>query len=206
VEDAKQLHAQLQDAEKKLTVMKDEHEKSLKAKNTELSAALGAIEQMHTVVCQPQVGIVQGIGITLEEADVGARGDWERPGHDGCKVESIIRNGVAESEGTLRCGDIIQEVDGQDVKGCLFEDIHGLLIGVAGSSVTICGLHPPYTPADEYSAVLVRSGFNCSPAHAILTLQVEDLTQQVWLPIPTHPCLAQPARRSHEQRKLTCHP
>jgi len=47
--------------------MKDEHEKSLKAKNTELSAALGAIEQMHTVVCQPQVGIAQGIGITLEE-------------------------------------------------------------------------------------------------------------------------------------------
>ena len=149
--------------------MKEEHEKALKAKITELSTALGAIEQMHTVVCQPLVGIAQGIGITLEEAE----------GHDGCKIESIIRNGVAESEGTLRCGDIIQEVDGQDVKGCLFEDIHGLLMGLAGSSVTVCGLHAPYTPADEFSAVLVRSGFDCSPAHAMMTIQVEELSQQV---------------------------
>jgi hypothetical protein len=50
----------------------------LQGKLGELAAALGAIEQMHTVVCQPQVGIAQGIGITLEEAE----------GKEGCKVGS----------------------------------------------------------------------------------------------------------------------
>ena len=117
---------------------------------------------------QPQVGIAQGIGIGLQEVQ----------GKQGCKIESIIQNGVAESEGTLRAGDIIEEVDQIDVKGCLFDEINGLLVGVAGSSVTICGLHAPYTPADAFSAVLVRSGLDRCHPHSKSTKQVEDLSEQ----------------------------
>jgi C-terminal processing protease CtpA/Prc len=121
-----------------------------------------------------------GIGVTLEEQE----------GCGGCKVESIMRNGVAKSEGTLRVGDVIQEVDGVDVKGRVLEDITGLLVGVAGSSVTICGVHAPYSPADEFSAVLVRSGFEFSPANAMMTIQVDELAQEVWLlSSPPHPIL-----------------
>ena len=117
---------------------------------------------------QPQVGIAQGIGIGLKEVQ----------GNEGCKVESIFRNGVAESEGSLRVGDIIEEVDQINVKGCLFEEISGLLVGVAGSSVTICGLHAPYTPADAFSAVLVRSGLDRCQPQAKSTKQVEDVAEQ----------------------------
>ena len=45
--------------------------------------------------------------------------------------------------------------------------------------MTICGLHAPYTAADEFAAVLVRSGFDCSPAHALANIHVDSLAEQV---------------------------
>ena len=152
-----------------MTQLKEDHDKEMKAKVLDLTKALSAVEQMHTVVCQPQVGIAKGIGITLEEAE----------GNEGCKIKNIIKNGVAESEGTLRPGDILEEVDQVNVKGCTFEEVHGLLVGVAGSSVTICGVHAPYMASDTFSAVMVRSGFDCSPAHAMETIEVDTLAEQV---------------------------
>jgi len=168
-EESKAWHAQVSETAAKMTTAKDEYEKTLKIKISDLSNALGAIEQMHTVVCQPEVGIAQGLGITLVE---GAE-------KEGCKVESIVENGVAESEGTLKPGDILLEVDEVDVKACTFEEIHGLLVGVAGSSVTICGMHAPYQSGDEFAAVVVRSGFGVCPTHPVATIQVDELCDQV---------------------------
>ena len=158
----------MQEAEKKMAA-KEEFEKTAKSKTTHLSDALGAVEQMHTVVCQPEVGIAQGLGITLVEGD----------DKEGCRVECIIKNGVAECEGTLKPGDIFLEVDQVDVKGSSFEEMHGVLVGVAGSSVTISGMHAPYLKGDEFSALVVRSGFDVSPAHAMATIQVDELSEQV---------------------------
>jgi len=63
-------------------------------------------------------------------------------------------------------------VDKLNVTGLSFEEIQGLLVGVAGSSVNIRGLHAPYTPADEFCAVLIRSAY--SRAHFIKNLDVES--------------------------------
>ena len=59
-----------------------------------------------------------------------------------------------------------------NVTGLSFEEIQGLRVGVAGSSVNIRGLHAPYTPADEFCAVLIRSAY--SRAHFIKNLDVES--------------------------------
>ena len=59
-----------------------------------------------------------------------------------------------------------------NVTGLSFEEIQGLLVGVAGSSVNIRGLHAPYTPADEFCVVLIRSAY--SRAHFIKNLDVES--------------------------------
>jgi chromosome segregation ATPase len=112
-EDAKKLQLQLKDADKKHVAAKEEYELSLKAKTNDFFAAFGAIEQIHTGVCQPHVGIAHGIGISLEESQREVpRGDWEtsKVHETCCKVESIIKHGVAENEGTLRAGDVIQVV------------------------------------------------------------------------------------------------
>jgi hypothetical protein len=63
-------------------------------------------------------------------------------------------------------------VDKVNVTGLSFEEIQGLLVGVAGSSVNIRGLHAPYTPADEFCVVLIRSAY--SRAHFIKNLDVES--------------------------------
>ena len=169
VDEIKELQTRLREMEKVNADMKTEHNKALKEKTTELHTSLSAIEERHTCVCQPQVGIAKGIGVTLEQVD----------GSEGCRVQSIIQKGVAETEGTLQVGDKIEQVDGLDVSGCLFEEVHGLLVGVAGSSVTISGLHVPYSPEDAFSVVLVRAGVDNSHAHAMSTMQVDDLAGDV---------------------------
>ena len=63
-------------------------------------------------------------------------------------------------------------MDKVNVTGLSFEEIQGLLVGVAGSSVNIRGLHAPYTPADEFCVVLIRSAY--SRAHFIKNLDVES--------------------------------
>ena len=63
-------------------------------------------------------------------------------------------------------------MDKVNVTGLSFEEIQGLLVGVAGSSVNIRGLHAPYTPADEFCVVLIRSAY--SRAHFRKNLDVES--------------------------------
>lgn len=54
-EECKQLETEMKEGKGKMAALEDDLRQSLQARTAQLLAALGAVEQMHTVVCQPQV-------------------------------------------------------------------------------------------------------------------------------------------------------
>ena len=125
----KSLKMEVKDLENKTAKQKDELS-DLKAiveqKAKEISVATMAIRHTHSVVCHRTVGIAKGIGITLSLQQEGV-----------CRIESVITGGVAHLEGSLKVGDIITKVDRVSVMESSIAEIHEMLSGSAGSSVTI---------------------------------------------------------------------
>eukprot|EP00960_Hanusia_phi_P074570 768269-Hanusia_phi.AAC.4 len=52
-------------------------------------------------------------------------------------VKSIVKGTSADREGTVQVGDIIQEVDGVEVKGSAMSDLRALILGEIGTFVTL---------------------------------------------------------------------
>ena len=95
------------------------------------------------------MGIAKGIGVTLYSTEEGV-----------CGIESIIPGGVAQVEGSLQVGDIMTEVNGVPVRDTTMDEIHELLSGAAGSSVTICAARTmgEASEEEEVRAILFRAG------------------------------------------------
>ena len=92
----------------------------------DLAAAAAAASAMHRAVCRTAVAVCRGVGLVLgSDAD----------GH--VTVLRVLDGSAADGCGNIRSGDLILEVDGQDVHSCSVGDIESRLIGPAGSSVTL---------------------------------------------------------------------
>ena len=119
-----------------------------------MHSALASIRHSHTVVCQRTVGVARGIGITLHALESGET-----------RIESIIPGGVAEQEGSLRPNDLVTQIDRVSVMNNSLDEIHDLLSGSAGSSLTILAKRE----GQDVRAILFRAGVesHCDNAHEL---------------------------------------
>ena len=71
------------------------------------------------------------------------------------RVESVLEGTPAEAAGLLE-GDIIREVDGEDVSGMSLSEVVGLIRGEEGTTVKIGVLRPPSSDLEEFDIVRGR--------------------------------------------------
>jgi carboxyl-terminal processing protease len=71
------------------------------------------------------------------------------------RVQSVLEGTPAEAAGLLE-GDIIKEVDGEDVSGMSLSEVVGLIRGEEGTTVKIGVLRPPSSDLEEFDIVRGR--------------------------------------------------
>ena len=139
-------------------------------KEKEISGAMSSLRYSHTVVCHQTVGIAKGIGLTLCSPDTGV-----------CRIESIIPGGVADQEGSLQVGDVLTEVDRIPLHETGMDEIHEILSGTAGTSVTICATRKIDEGEDEsVRAILFRAGIEaCSDDAQQLCTDINETAESL---------------------------
>ena len=79
-------------------------------------------------------------------------------GTDPLRISAIIPNSPA-SKGNLKPGDEIVGVDGKDVRGQTIEQIRPLILGTAGTPVTLTVVRPSVDPKATFDVKLIRAAF-----------------------------------------------
>ena len=168
----KNLNAEVKELQNLISKYKDEIS-DLKAivaqREKEISGAMSSLRHSHTVVCHQTVGIAKGIGLTLCSSDSGV-----------CRIESIIPGGVADQEGSLQVGDILTEVDRIPLDESTIDEIHGILSGTAGTSVTICATRNNEGDDAPVRAILFRASIEaCSDDAQRLCTDINETTESL---------------------------
>ena len=94
----------------------------------EIGGICSAVQRTHAKVCGQSVGSFAGVGLFLIDSDSSA---------GRVEVESVVPGRSAALDGRVAAGDVLLEVDGEDVREKRFEYVNSLLAGETGSSVTI---------------------------------------------------------------------
>ncbi len=88
-----------------------------------------------------------GIGVYLS-------GGGDKP----LRIDAIIPNSPA-SKSTLKPGDQIVAVDHVDIKGKTIDQVRPLIVGKAGTPVTLTVVRPTVSPTDTFDVTLTRAEF-----------------------------------------------
>jgi chromosome segregation ATPase len=117
-----------------------EHEKLAK----EHARALEAARKMHDAVCRDNPCSNEGgVGVQIAE-------------HESGEISLMtLYPGPARNCGKMASGDIILSVDAKDVKGMSADDVRRLVMGPAGTPVTIAAVRPG---GQKYIVTLIRTG------------------------------------------------
>ena len=112
----------------------------------ELEEARQQIQSLHDAICKGGVHSSCGLGLMLA-APAGGKGK-------GFRVERVVSGGSAAANGKIQVKDTVTAVDGREIAGLTLEQVHDLIDGPEGTSVTLRCLHGD--GGSQYEVALVR--------------------------------------------------
>lgn len=106
-----------------------------------------------------------GIGVYLS-------GGGDKP----LRIDAIIPNSPA-SKSTLKAGDLVVAVNHVDIKGKTIDQVRPLIVGAAGTSVTLTIVRPSVSPTVTFDVTLVRASFTVPSvvSYVIPTLNIAHI-------------------------------
>ena len=97
----------------------------------ELAIATVGVQRVYEKVCQ-STSTVGGIGAKFEQGVSAAGSNKTR-----IVVQELVENGPAAQDGKVSVGDVVLEIDGQDVSLCSLDEVKRLTEGPVGSTVVV---------------------------------------------------------------------
>jgi hypothetical protein len=121
----------------------------------ELATALEAVSKMHSGICKKETETAElgGIGVKIEAPAEGGEDSVIR-------IDAVHAQGPAAESGKISVDDTLLEVDGQDLTGLTVEEARELIVGPAGTPVTLKARRQD--DGTKYMVTLLRAGTGSS--------------------------------------------